>query len=69
MGTEPLDTPAIPPPPEDPATEYARALEALTPRVWLVRTVIALNVVVFCVMLASGVSPTEPTVASLSTEA
>ena len=65
MGTEPLNTPAVPPPAQDPATEYARTLEALTPGVWLVPGVLAVNVLVFVIMAASGVSPMEPTVDGL----
>ena len=65
MGTEPLNTPATPPPAQDPATEYARTLEALTPGVWLVPGVLAVNVLVFVIMAASGVSPMEPTVDGL----
>ena len=68
MSTEPSDattTPPVPPPPEDPAVLYARVLEALTPKVWLVSGVIALNVLVFVGMIGSGVSPMEPTVEGL----
>lgn len=68
MGPEPPDTtttPPAPPTPEDPAIFYARALEALTPRVWLVSGVLALNVLVFVGMAGSGISPMEPTVDGL----
>ena len=65
LDDEPPRPSAGPPPAEDAATEYARTLEALTPGVWLVPTMIGLNVLVFAIMVASGVSPMEPTVDGL----
>lgn len=50
-----------PPSPED----FARTLEGLTPRVWVVPTIVVANVGLFGVMVASGVHFLEPTAESL----
>jgi rhomboid protease GluP len=45
--------------------EFGRALRALTPRGFVTETLIAVNVLVFVLMVARGVSPLEPDEADL----
>jgi len=40
-------------------------LTEVTPRIWVVPAIVALNVVVYAAMVASGVHPLQPTVASV----
>lgn len=51
--------------PPNPVAEFAATLLHLTPRVFVTPALIALNVLFFLVMVASGVSLTEPTTTSL----
>jgi rhomboid protease GluP len=52
-------------PPEDRAAEFARTLTRLTPRAFVTPTFVALNVLVFAAMAASGVNVFDPTAADL----
>ena len=45
--------------------EFGRSLRVLTPRGFVTEALIALNVLVFLVMVVRGVSPMEPTIADL----
>src|SRR3954470_6818265 len=58
--------PAPPAPPPGASLDgFRSALFARTPRAWVTPTMIVLNVAVFVVMVASGVSALAPTSASL----
>ena len=64
-----LSPPASPPPPNatthDPNVDFHRELRALTPHVFVTHVLVALNVAVFAVMVASGVDAMNPTIESL----
>lgn len=45
--------------------EFGRTLETLTPRVYVTPVLIGVNVLVFVVMVATGVSPIDPTIPDL----
>lgn len=53
------------PPPDDGVAAFRRALFAQTPRVWATPLLVAINVAVFVVMVAAGVSPFSPTIEGL----
>lgn len=49
----------------DPAVEFRQRIAALTPDLFVARTLIALNIVIFLVMLLNNVSPMQPSIDSL----
>ncbi|MFZ1936668.1 MAG: rhomboid family intramembrane serine protease [Thermoguttaceae bacterium] len=51
--------------PADRLAEFTRTMTELTPRVWVTWAIIAVNVLAFLLMTASGVSPVAPTVQDL----
>lgn len=66
----PVDIPAPPPASQGPAVsaklvEFGRTLRILTPRGFVTEALIAVNVLVFVIMVARGVSPMEPKIADL----
>lgn len=52
-------------PPPDPVQEFHQNLRKLTPRIYFTPAIIAVNVAIFVIMIASGVSPLDPTADSL----
>ena len=62
------EVPALPREEPDPAArvrQFYQFLAEVTPRIWVVPAIVALNVVVYAAMVASGVHPLQPTVASV----
>lgn len=53
------------PDPFDRPTTFAEVLAAATPVVWVTPTIVVVNVAVFVLMVATGVSPISPTTADL----
>ncbi|MFY9268854.1 MAG: rhomboid family intramembrane serine protease [Candidatus Manganitrophaceae bacterium] len=51
--------------PQDRQAEFQRTLAGLTPRVYVTPVLIGVNVLVFILMTATGVSPTDPTIPDL----
>jgi membrane associated rhomboid family serine protease len=51
--------------PPNPVAEFRKCLAELTPRAYVTPAIIAINVAVFVLMVASGVNPVEPTTDSL----
>jgi rhomboid protease GluP len=49
----------------DPAAEFRARLAVITPELFVAKTLIAINVVVFLGMIVDGVNPLEPSIASL----
>ena len=45
--------------------QFYQFLAEVTPRIWAVPAIVALNVAVYVAMVASGVHPIQPTVASV----
>jgi membrane associated rhomboid family serine protease len=58
-------SPEPPLPPPDPLAEFHGRLAALTPRTRVAAVIVALNVVVYALMVAKGVPPMAPTVGDL----
>ncbi|HMK73831.1 MAG TPA: rhomboid family intramembrane serine protease, partial [Myxococcaceae bacterium] len=61
----PADAPAPGAVAADPVADFMRPLVAATPRTWCVNAIIALNVAVYLVMVARGVSPLSPSAGDL----
>ena len=62
------DVAALPQEEPDPAVkvrQFYQFLTEVTPRIWVVQAIVALNVAVYVAMVASGVHPLQPTVASV----
>lgn len=61
------EQPGLPPPlpPQPQPVDFMTTLRQVTPRLWVVPAVIALNVVVFAVMVATGVDAFSPAVTDL----
>lgn len=60
--SDPVTDP-LPPPPED--LEFQARVHLMTPRVWVTPALVAINLAVFAIMLATGVHPMEPEIQDL----
>jgi rhomboid protease GluP len=60
-----ISAPPSAPPPAISFEDLVRSINAATPRPFVAPTLVAWNLLVFVIMVAMGVSPTEPTTASL----